>query len=227
MPVILSDNNLGIDKNGNLSLGFSGANDGAGDAAHAYAKTDCFYNFPLNTLGITGTGATFGRTSAGIYTLAVTTNGTTQIGGIVPFPHRFIATATPPVAGGIPMGAPPVSAPHGYKIKDIVLCYTVTTLAATSVNVALATELQANNGARSATTTPMGAVTYENPIGTVVGSLPVATQANPYVCRAVPATPTFITADNTILSFEIVVVLPNTSVLTITQVGVHYAMALY
>lgn len=227
MPKLFNDAQAEVNKSGNLSLGFGGFDDGAADAAALYAKGDCEWNLLKDLVPVGGASITYAnvRTAVGQYGLSVTAGAavTPNIWTSIEFPLRRTATVTP--SGG----ANPATAGHGYKIVDLILGYTVATLAATSVNVVATQEApQSNNGARANTsTTPLGAVTYENPVGTVVASLPVATQANPYNCRIVFATPVFITLAQSLLTVEIQLSLPNTSVVTITDLIARGSMALY
>ena len=53
----------------------------------------------------------------------------------------------------------------------------------------------------------------------------MAQQANPYTTRTVFATPVFVPAN--ILTFEIELKAPNTSVVTITGLWINYSLAIY
>ena len=201
---------------GNLVLGVE-ADDGAGDATHTYAKADAWVNVPLNQLTSVTQALTFARTSQGIYTSALAAAAST---GVVIVPLVGIQRKF--------QGTPAISAPHGLKILDLAFGYTIATAAETTVSVAFTVETQANATARALTANPFGsgAVTYENPIGTVAATLPVAAQATPYVVRAIPAAPAFINADNSQVFAEISFVNPGTSVATLTFVSWHLAVAL-
>jgi hypothetical protein len=219
MATAFNDANAWINGQGNLSLGNAGRDDASADPAALYAKGDVWISVPLPFLvnSALTQAATFARTSAGLYTLALAAAAST---GIVVVPINFFFRKFASTTGG-------VNNPHGMKLLDFVLAYTVATAAETSVNVTFNTVVDANATARAATTTALGAVTYENPIGTSVANLPVATQATPYVCRAIPATPIFINTDNTELIAEIACVNPGTSVITFTHIGFHASLALY
>ncbi len=119
--------------------------------------------------------------------------------------------------------------PHGWKLTEFYFNYVIAIAGATSVDVVFTTETaQANNVARAAaSTTPLGAPIYQNPPGTVVTTLPVATQAAPYVCRIVPTTPVFITTERQMLTVELQLSLPNTTAFTITELSFHFSMAEY
>jgi hypothetical protein len=212
------NNALHVTGKGNLNLGAE-ADDGAGDATHGWAKSDVWWNVPLNQIFM-GAGAigAVGRTSAGIYTAAITAAAATQI-VVVPLvmPQRKFA--------GTPGGA----APHGVKVLDLAFGYTIGTAGETSIAVTFNVETPANATARALVSNPFGsgAVTYENPLGTVAATLPVATQATPYVVRAIPATPAFINADMSQIYAEISFVNPGTSVATLTFISWHVALGLY
>lgn len=222
-----------INGSGNLSLGQSGADDGKGDATHKYAKSDCRFDLmqvlldrPLaDALPTTNLTESRTRTSAGIWTRVYTAGGAVASFVLLRLPE-LIRTGTgftvgPNTAAGTAYN------PHGYKVTSIDINYTVGTLAATSIDITAQTETaQTNNTARAnASTTALGTVTYQNPVGTTVSTLPVATQANPYQCRAAFGTPIFVPSN--ILTFEIAMVLPNTSVVSITGLWVNYSFALY
>lgn len=217
-----------INQNGNLSLGQSGCDDGAADSTHGYAKSDCVLildplRFPTAapTTNLTESQT---RTSAGIWNKVYTAGG--AVNSFILIQPQLIArycSATP---------SPPYTTfqPHGYKLTSMDLNYTVGTANATTISVAAQTETyQTNNTARAnASTTPLGTVTYQNPVGTTAASLPVATQANPYQCRVLFGTPVFLTgASIPNLNIEINLVLPNTSVVTITYCALNFSYALY
>lgn len=213
-----ANNSAHVTGKGNFTLGAE-VDDLAGDATHGWAKADVWLNVPLSQLiAVAGAVGAVARTSQGIYTLAVTAAAATQIVAVplVGLHRKF-------------SGAPSISAPHGLKILDLAFGYTIATAAETTVSVAFSVETQTNATARALTANPFGAgaVTYENPIGTSVATLPVAAQATPYVVRAIPATPAFINADNSQVYAEISFVNPGTSVATLTFVAWHLAVALY
>ena len=212
-----------IHGNGNLSLGASGTDDAAYDATHKYAKGDLWYTLLPVELpsGIPTTNLTEAnvRNAAGQYERSYTAGG--AITPKIPVPIRlWYRTFT---------GGPALAAPHGFKLTAMFLNYKVATADATSVDVVFNTETaQSNNTARAAaSTTPLGTVAYQNPPGTVVATLPVAQQAAPYVTKIVPATPVFITTQRQLLTAEIQLSLPNTCVLTITEVSFLFSLALY
>jgi hypothetical protein len=218
MATTFTDSNAWITGQGGLSLGNAGKDDGSGDPAAPYAKGDVWVNVPLNQL-IMGAGAIGApvRASAGLYSAAITAAAATQI-VTVPITGLFRK-----YAGSL--GGP--GNPHGFKLTDLVFVYTIATAGETSIAVAFFTVVDTNAVARASVATPFGAVTYENPIGTVVANPPVATQATPYVVRAVPAAPIFVNADNTDVYAEISFVNPGTAVAALTHVGYHVSMALY
>jgi hypothetical protein len=217
MSTSFNDANAWLNGAGNLSLGNAGFDDLAGDLTNPYAKADCWVNVPLSDLFTFVQAGTLARTSAGIYTFALAAGATT---GIVVVPLIEIFRRFTNTRGG-PQN------PHGIKVTDLVFAYTIATAGETSIGVTFATEVQTNATARAALTTPFGAVTYENPIGTVAATLPVAVQATPYVVRAVPAAPVFISVDNTDAFAEISFVNPGTAVATLTHVSFHASVALY
>lgn len=220
---MFNDNNAMVNKSGNLSLGGEGFDDGKGDTTHPYAKNDCWITvLPiLLPLAIPTTSLTElnVRTAVGQYARSYTAGAAITPKLVVPISliYRSFQAATGRTAN-----------PHGFKILDMYLSYFVGTADATSIAVVFTSEeAQTNNTARSnASTTPLGAVTYENPVGTVAATLPVAQQASPYVNKIVVATPAFITTDRRNLTAEIQMSLPNTCVVTITEVAFHLAWAM-
>lgn len=221
-----NDNNAFIRGNGNLTLGLAGKDDAAYDATHTYAKNDFWAHVSpvLLPLGIPTTTLTElnVRNAAGQYERQYTAGGAITpklalpLSMYLPF-HRTLT------------GTTSTSAPHGFKLLDLILNYKVATADATSVAVVFNTETpQANATARSAaSTTPLGTITYQNPLGTVVATLPVAQQATPYVNRIVLGTPAFVNTDRSTLTAEIQLSLPNTCVFTITDIALHFALAAY
>lgn len=211
-----NDANAWITGQGNFTLGNLGRDDASGDPAALYAKGDVFVNFPLTSLYSSAASAMV-RSAAGLWYLNLTAAATTYVIGVpLSIPQRKFTN----LSGGNVN-------PKGFKLLDLVFGYTVTTAALTAApTVAFFTELQANTTARAVTATPYGAVTTENPIGTV-GALPTAISANPYVARAYGATPVFINADNTFALAEISIATGAAATAAITFVGAHISWAMY
>ena len=226
--------NIRVAGGGNLTLGQGGYDDGQADATHGYAKKDCRYdafnsdilNRPLaNALPTTNMTESWTRTSAGIWNRVYTTGG----GGAA---DCFVLFALPEVirtgSGGLlPSPSNTAYATHGYKVTSIDLMYTIGTANATAISVtAQAETAQTNNVARANnSTTPLGTVTYQNPVGTTVSVLPVAQQAAPYQCRAVFGTPAFVPANT--LTFELELSLLTSCVFTLTGLFINYSLAIY
>ena len=120
------------------------------------------------------------------------------------------------------------SQPHGYLLQAMYLSYTIATADATSLAVVFTTETAQTNSTTRAqgSATPLGTVTYENPPGTTAAALPVGQDADPLVCKIVPGTPVFITDERTILTAELQMSLPNTCVVTITELAFSFAVAM-
>ncbi len=226
---MIIESGIRVTGGGNLSLGHGGFDDGQGDTTHPYAKRDCridmfqeLLNRPLaDALPATNLTESRTRTSAGIWNRLYTGGGATA---------SFTRFSVPEIIRtGLTSGTLPQStyALHGYKVTSIDFNYVVATLAPTSIIWTAQTETaQTNNVARAnASTTPLGAVTYQNPVGTVVASLPVATQASPYQTRIVFGTPVFLPVDN--LSFEMGLVQANTSVVSVTGLWFNISLAIY
>jgi hypothetical protein len=222
---IFNDNQAKINSSGNLSLGQYGLDDGAGDSSHPYAKDDLWVQFDvLNLRGIPTTSLTMSdvRTAVGQYGRVFTSGGaiTPKVPVYIPNLYRTLNQY---------LDGRNASQPHGFKLRAMYLSYTIATADATSIAVVFTTEsAQSNSTARAnSSTTPLGTVTYENPPGTVVGTLPVGQDADPLVNKIVPGTPAFITTERDILTAELQLSLPNTCVLTITELSFNFAMALY
>ena len=218
-------NDAWVDRYGNLSLGQTGLDDGAGDATHRYAKDDVRIQLDITNLrGIPVTNLTMSdtRTAVGQYNRLFTAGAaiTPNVPIYIPLLYRTLA--------GL-LNARTSANPHGMKVTAMYLNYYIATAAATSIAVVFTSEtVQVDNTARTnASTTPLGAITYENPVGTVVSTLPVATQAAPYVCKIVPATPAFLTTNRQGLTAEIQLSLPNTCVVAITDIWLDISLALY
>lgn len=221
------ENNAFVTGGGNLTLGLSGRDDAANHATYKYTKNDfwlslnpCALMLAIPTTSLTEAGV---RNAAGQYERSYTAGGaiTPKIGIMlsshIPLHRTFTGDKNN------------AAAYHGFLLKDMILSYKVATADATSVAVVFNTETtQANNTARAAASaTPYGTITYENPLGTVVATLPVAQQAAPYVNKIVLGTPAWVNTDRQILTAEIQLSLPNTCVLTITEVSFHYGLAIY
>ena len=218
-----NDRNAFINGSGNLSLG-NGVDDEAGDASYKYAKDDVWVQLnPLLLTGIPTTNLTEPnvRTDVGQYGRLFTAGGAITPKIPVYIPGYLYRTYV--------AGANQVAAPKGYKVNYMILGYTIATADATSIAVVFTTEdIQTNSTARSnSSTTPLGAVTYQNPIGTVVSVPPVIQDADPVIVKVVPATPVFITAERDILTAEIQLSLPNTCALKITELSFNLSVALY
>ena len=223
---MLLDTQAKIDGEGNLTLGLGGYDDGLGDSSHGYGKANCRIAIPLNSLvGTPTTNLTEAlvRTTVGQYARSYTAGDaiTPNIPVFLPMIYRTMnATTNPP-------GVAPTH--HGWKITKLRMNYTIGTLAATSIAVVFTTETAEANATALAnrSTTPLGTVAYQNPPLTVVGTLPVATQATPYVCDIVPATPAFVNIDGDLLTAEIQLSLQNTTVFTIRQLWAYFTYAMY
>lgn len=223
-----NDNQGQVNSLGNLSLGQYGYDDEAGDATYGYAKDDCkiilahpFLNTALPTTNLTEATT---RTSAGIWTRTYTAGGTVA-SFVLLYPSQLIyRTLTGALDGAV------AAQPHGFKINSVDLNYAITVADATAITVTAQTEaFQTNNAARAnSSTTPLGTVTYQNPVGTTVSVLPIAQQANPYQCRAVFGTPVFVTGTSlTPLNLELGLSLPNTCVVSLTYLALNVSVALY
>lgn len=208
--------------NGNLSLGL-GVDDGAYDTSHPYAKNDVWFQVDVTNLrGIPTTSLTMSdvRTAVGQYGRVFTSGG-----AITPKVPIYLPIWYRTYTGSRQYG----SAPHGIKVNYMILSYTIATADATSVAVVFTTETAQTNSTTRAqgSSTPLGAVTYENPIGTSVSVLPVGQDADPLVSKIIPATPIFITDERTILTAELQLSLPNTCVLTVTEIALNCSVAWY
>ena len=196
-----NDANAALDGFGNFTLGLGGANDGRGDATHPYAKNDVFINIPLASLLVApgATGAyvvpTFGGARAANSTAGA--RGHQLALGTAATSYRVLI----PISGLFRtfQGNTGQNAPHGFKLTSLAFYYTagsVDLTAAPSV-IAWTVSLSDNLAPGSVDGAAYGGtVTYENPIGTAVGTLPVTQRANLYGARAVFGTPAFVnTAD--------------------------------
>ncbi len=227
---MIIESNVRVSGGGNLSLGQAGYDDGQADPLALYGKKDCRYDVLNGDLlyrglvdahPVASLTESVTRVSAGIWTRTYTAGG-----AAAPFINFILPEA---IRTGTGLVTPPGQTYnlHGYKVTSIDLNYILTTADLTSIAVTAQTETaQTNNVARAnASVTPLGAVTYQNPIGTVVATLPVAQQAAPYQCRVIFATPVFVPTNN--LTFEIGFVMQNNGVMAITGLWINYTGAWY
>lgn len=223
---LFNDERADVSKVGNLSLG-DAFDDGAGHATYGYAKNDVWFSIlpielpaAIPTTSLTEANV---RTAVGQYARSYTAGGAITPKLVIPLSRMLYRTFVQAT------GQLTRSNPHGFLVKDMYLSYFIATADATSIAVVATNEAaQSNNAARAnASTTPLGTITYENPPGTTVGTLPVAQQANPYVTKIACGTPAFINTDRQNLTFEVQLSLPNTCVVTITEIAFHLAYAMY
>ncbi len=227
---MIIESNVRVSGGGNLSLGQGGFDDGQADPLVLYGKKDCRYDVLTNDLltrGLvdghptTNLTESVTRVSAGLWTRTYTAGGTVASFTLftLPGPQRTGLTT-----GGLPQQA---YALHGYKVTSVDLNYIITTADATAITMTAQVETaQTNNVARVlSSSTALGVVSYQNPIGTAATTLPVAQQAAPYQCRVLFATPVFQPTNN--LTFELGLSLPSSCVVVVTGLWINYTMALY
>lgn len=173
---------------------------------------DLFREIPLSALVVTGGAAAMARDAQGIYNLNLSGASTTY-NVFVPFAELIKES----LHGG-----------SGTMIRDLVIAYAplVADLTAAPTVTFITEDSLRDAVARAVNITPLGAVTYERPIGTSVASLPVTATAGAttmYVARAIPATPAFETDIRAFIGAEVVFATGAGATNRIGRVGVHIA----
>jgi hypothetical protein len=179
-------------------------------------ETVVFVQIPLASVGVTGGAAAMARDAAGVYNLNLSAASTTYQLHV-----PISAYIREKLSGG--GGA-------GTKLKDLVISYAPTVANLTAApTVAFFRETIPEAVARAVGAAPLGAVTYEAPIGTVAASLPVAFQTGPTVMlggRAIPATPVYSDGTRELLGAEIDIRTGAGATCRIGLIGVHLAISL-
>ncbi len=230
MPDLINADQFFVSPGGNISTGTGGLDDKQGDANFPWAKTDCWIHIDpvidipaaLPSTNLTEANV---RASAGRWNRTYTSAGGT-VNSFIYIPFRQIyrtLAATTLLDPKTPAGA------HGFKINSMVMAYGVTVLAATTVAVAFqrAVAFVDVTAAPAVNTTPLGVtMALQEPPGTSVASLPLATTSNSYVVAVVPPSPVFITTVRDAINAEINIVLASSSVFTLFDVWFNLSVAL-
>lgn len=206
---LFNDNSADLNKGGNLSLGFGGADDGAGsNATYPYAKNDVTIPVPASLLiGDTLPALTYATGEIPKRTLVNATHKVT-----IPFPGLIRSTSTV----GPTNGAPSATAGHGFLIKSYTVYYRVNTSDLTSITgVLLTTPLAAGAGLPTVTT-----------VTTTVSGGTLTQAANVYALLVTVTTPAWVTVDNTLIWGLATIVVP-TNTCDLLGASWQVAMALY
>ena len=190
--------------------------DGSADSTHKYAKGDVFVPIPIAkcmyALGATSNWALVGNLNAavgantrkalatvGVSQCILLNTNSTGIGAscFVLIPFDFMQRTFT----GTPTGQ---SDPHGFKLKSLDFAYSVYgSVLVAAPTATFWTEVMTDLTTRDGVRLDTGQVTYENPIGTIVASLPTAIQTSGYAARVNILTPVFVNAVRTQLFGEL------------------------
>ena len=206
---VFNDDQAFVNKSGNLSLGSSGLDDGAGDATHKYAKNDVFLGVDPGSI-ISTTDPALTRIGAGSYkkTLVASTTHNVLIPMLGPEQRTF---------SGVANAAANQSAPHGVKVLSLALFYRVNTTDITSLTLTVYTiQLAAAASVPTATTLT----------GTTTGAT-LTQAANEYAAVLAVTTPAFTTTADLMIVGEAVIVIPASSTVDILGASWRIAMAWY
>ncbi len=227
MPTLFNEQSAQLGSQGALTLGIGGTSVQTGDnfdTTYPYAHNDFFMTVPLNTLmpvSIANMVWVITRGTTGVMGLQGTCSSsaaTPQVLVQFPIPQRTFN----------PTGA---TAPHGYVLNSVDIAYGISGGAINSITTGFNTILLANGvTATQVSTTPLGTITVQNPIGTTAAlGLPTALTGTflPTVARLVPGTRAWITTDQTELNLELTVGMNSSSVITIEKVQARFSLATY
>ncbi len=230
MPDLINADQFFVSAGGNISTGTGGLDDKQGDATYPWAKSDCWIHIDP-VIDIPAAAPTTNLTEANVRASAGRWNRTyTSAGGTVTsfiyIPFRQIyrtLAATTLLDPKTPAGA------HGFLVKSMVMAYTVTVLAATTITVAFQRAVAFTDvaAAPAINSTPLGAtMAYQEPPGTSVATLPVAATSTLYVVAVVPPSPVWFTTVRDALNAEVSLVAPSSSVFTLYDIWFNLSVAL-
>lgn len=210
--ILFNDNQANINKDGNLSLGFGGAADGAGNATYLYAKDDTFALVPANLItSDTLPALTYATGDIPDRVLAASTTHKVT----VPFPQMLLRTTN---VVGPTAGAAAATAGHGMLIKTLALFYRVNTTTITSF-----TTFAIN-------TTPLvaaAALPSVTALTTTLAGNTLTAAANVYAAVATVTTPAWIVVADTLVWGLATIVVPGSSTVDILGASWRIALALY
>lgn len=179
MPNQLNDNQFNVNKDGLITSGMGGFSDRSGHPTYPYAHNDGTWFIPASALhGDTLPALTF---DTGDIPKRTQVNNTTK--WVIPFPG-FVRSTT---IGGVPTGASPISAGHGFLLKGYKVFYQVNTSDLTSITGTLLT-------APFAAGAGLPTVVVET---VVVSGGTLVAAANVYALQVLLSTPQFKTVDDT------------------------------
>ncbi len=208
MPGQLNDNNVNVNKSGLITTGMGGYSDGSGNPTYPYANNDVTWMVPAALLmGDTLPALTY---ATGEIPKRTQVNNTTK--WTIPFPGLVRSTTI----GGVPAGANPITAAHGFLLKGYKVFYRVNTSDLTSITGTLLTAPMAAGAALPTVVTEVVTVSG--------GTLTQA--ANVYALSVAMTTPAFKTVDDTLIWGEVTIVVP-TNTCDILGASWQLAMALH
>ena len=192
---LTSTEKMGMTSGGNLTLGktysdypYGSNNDAQHDTTYPWLKKDVYIQVPLNSITLTGSGATNSRDAAGQYSISLPTTTTTYRLGM---PCNQILNRTFGVG-------------HGFLLKDIMLWYSIGTADLSSHTFALTQETMIGGAARAASTSFGGTLTQvtDGAAAGAISALPVTQRANLYLTQVLLGTPAFASTDLTLVTAE-------------------------
>lgn len=200
-----------VNKSGNLTLGFTGVDDGAGHSTYGYAKNDVTMLVPgFMCVSDTLPAMTYLTGDIPNRTLAASTTHKLAI----PFPQWLIRTTTLPSVNT--QGAS--ATPHGILVKSLALFYRVNTTTITSFTT------MAINTAPLAAAAALPTVTELT--STLAGNTLTAA-ANVYAAVATVTTPAFFSTADTLIWAVATIVTPGSSTVDILGASWRTALAIY
>lgn len=155
---------------------------------------NCRLPVPLNSITLTGSGATYSRDAANQFSISGPTASTSYVLGI-PLVHQFPYR----IEGGASMAA--VGNLTGFRLRQILLWYTIGAVNLTAHTFTIASEVVSAGAARAAAVAAGGSLTYNTNDG-ASAALPTAFAATPYKTVVSLATPIALGADLTYVSAE-------------------------
>jgi hypothetical protein len=207
MPGLLNDTQLNINKAGLITTGMGGFSDGSGNPTYPYAHNDVTQFVPASLLiGDTLPVLTYDTGDIPKRTLV---NATHKV--VVPF-FGIVRSTT---IGGVPAGASPISAAHGFLLKSYKLFYQVNTSDLTSITGTLLTAPFAAGA---------GLPTVVTETVTVSGGT-LTQAANVYALTVTVTTPVWKTVDDTGIWGVVTIVVP-TNTCDVLGASWQLAMAL-
>lgn len=207
-----NDGSANMSSGGNLSLGFSGAADGAQNTTYPYAKNDVTLAVP-GFLCVSDTQPAMTYLTGDIPNRTLAASTTHKLA--IPCPTWLIRSTS---VVGPTAGAAAATAGHGILVKSLALAYRVNTTTLTSI---------ATMAINSAPLVAAAALPTVTAMTTTLAGNTLTAAANVYLAVSTVTTPAWLTVDDTMIWAVATIVVPGSSTCDILGASWRIALALY